>query len=189
MRGLQKRGQQVVPLKFRRETPLKPIPVEALCDFEGDQVSPCPGVPGASGTFQVTKRPKEWKGWRQDLRCFQEPVFISVIGVTPCQPPHPPRHGPSCCPGLLSHQLSSASHPSRRLRERSHWPTLESCVQPEPTTVAASAVLSLARPESHVHPEQSGNEGKRPLGLELHGGVGPQREVQVGVGWQSLSSL
>ncbi|OWK11147.1 hypothetical protein Celaphus_00006888, partial [Cervus elaphus hippelaphus] len=37
VRGLQKRGQQVVPLKFRRETPLKPIPVEALCDFECDQ--------------------------------------------------------------------------------------------------------------------------------------------------------
>lgn len=49
VRGLQKRGQQVVPLKYRRETPLKPIPVEALCDFEGDQVSPCPGVPGAPG--------------------------------------------------------------------------------------------------------------------------------------------
>lgn len=38
VRGLQKRGQQVVPLKYRRETPLKPIPVEALCDFEGEQV-------------------------------------------------------------------------------------------------------------------------------------------------------
>ncbi|XP_025858844.1 periplakin isoform X2 [Vulpes vulpes] len=37
VRGLEKRGQQVVPLKYRRETPLKPIPVEALCDFEGDQ--------------------------------------------------------------------------------------------------------------------------------------------------------
>ncbi|XP_059010087.1 periplakin isoform X2 [Mustela lutreola] len=37
VRSLQKRGQQVVPLKYRRETPLKPIPVEALCDFEGDQ--------------------------------------------------------------------------------------------------------------------------------------------------------
>ncbi|XP_012997386.1 periplakin [Cavia porcellus] len=37
VRGLQKRGQQVVPLKYRRETPLKPIPVEALCDFESDQ--------------------------------------------------------------------------------------------------------------------------------------------------------
>ncbi|XP_008844784.1 periplakin isoform X2 [Nannospalax galili] len=37
VRGLQRRGQQVVPLKYRRETPLKPIPVEALCDFESDQ--------------------------------------------------------------------------------------------------------------------------------------------------------
>lgn len=49
VRGLQKRGQQVVPLKYRRETPLKPIPVEALCDFEGDQVSCCTGAPGALG--------------------------------------------------------------------------------------------------------------------------------------------
>lgn len=38
--GLQKRGQQVVPLRYCQETPLKPIPVEALCDFEGDQVRP-----------------------------------------------------------------------------------------------------------------------------------------------------
>ncbi|XP_004373287.1 periplakin [Trichechus manatus latirostris] len=37
VRSLQQRAQQVVPLKYRRETPLKPIPVEALCDFEGDQ--------------------------------------------------------------------------------------------------------------------------------------------------------
>ncbi|XP_016069935.1 PREDICTED: periplakin [Miniopterus natalensis] len=37
VQGLQKRGRQVVPLKYRRETPLKPIPVEALCDFECDQ--------------------------------------------------------------------------------------------------------------------------------------------------------
>ncbi|XP_074136524.1 periplakin [Sminthopsis crassicaudata] len=37
IRSLQKRGQQVVPLKYRRETPLKPIPVEALCDFESEQ--------------------------------------------------------------------------------------------------------------------------------------------------------
>ncbi|XP_003790896.1 periplakin [Otolemur garnettii] len=37
VRALQKRAQQVVPLKYRRETPLKPIPVEALCDFESDQ--------------------------------------------------------------------------------------------------------------------------------------------------------
>ncbi|KAM4698817.1 periplakin [Rhinophrynus dorsalis] len=37
MRSLQKRSHQVVPLKFRRETPLKPIPVEALCDFYSDE--------------------------------------------------------------------------------------------------------------------------------------------------------
>uniref|UniRef100_A0A8C6ATS2 Periplakin n=1 Tax=Monodon monoceros TaxID=40151 RepID=A0A8C6ATS2_MONMO len=37
VRGLQKRGQQVVPLRYRRETPFKSIPVEALCDFESDQ--------------------------------------------------------------------------------------------------------------------------------------------------------
>ena len=49
VQSLQKRGQQVVPLKYRRETPLKPIPVEALCDFEGDQVSCCPGAPGKPG--------------------------------------------------------------------------------------------------------------------------------------------
>ncbi|XP_068099578.1 periplakin isoform X2 [Hyperolius riggenbachi] len=36
VKSLQKRSHQVVPLKFRRETPLKPIPVEALCDFYND---------------------------------------------------------------------------------------------------------------------------------------------------------
>ncbi|CAI9624123.1 unnamed protein product [Staurois parvus] len=39
VRSLQNRSHQVMPLKFRRETPLKPVPVEALCDFyaeEGD---------------------------------------------------------------------------------------------------------------------------------------------------------
>ncbi|XP_078519031.1 periplakin isoform X1 [Lissotriton helveticus] len=37
VKSLQKRSQQVVPLKYRRETPLKPIPVEALCDFDCDE--------------------------------------------------------------------------------------------------------------------------------------------------------
>ncbi|XP_063791099.1 periplakin isoform X2 [Pseudophryne corroboree] len=37
VRSLQKRSNQVLPLKFRRETPLKPIPVEALCDFYTDE--------------------------------------------------------------------------------------------------------------------------------------------------------
>ncbi|XP_025027395.1 periplakin [Python bivittatus] len=35
--SLQKRSQQVLPLKYRREPPLKPIPVEALCDYENEQ--------------------------------------------------------------------------------------------------------------------------------------------------------
>ncbi|KAM8961664.1 periplakin [Pelodytes ibericus] len=35
--SLQQRSHQVAPLKFRRETPLKPIPVEALCDFISDE--------------------------------------------------------------------------------------------------------------------------------------------------------
>lgn len=37
VKSLQKRSQQVLPLKYRRETPLKPIPVEALCDYENDK--------------------------------------------------------------------------------------------------------------------------------------------------------
>lgn len=37
VRSLQNRSQQVIPLKFRRETPLKPIPVEAVCDFYSDE--------------------------------------------------------------------------------------------------------------------------------------------------------
>ncbi|XP_069840398.1 periplakin [Dendropsophus ebraccatus] len=37
VRSLQTRSHQVVPLKFRRETPLKPIPVEAVCDFYSDE--------------------------------------------------------------------------------------------------------------------------------------------------------
>uniref|UniRef100_A0A8C6XBL6 Periplakin n=1 Tax=Naja naja TaxID=35670 RepID=A0A8C6XBL6_NAJNA len=36
--SLQKRSQQVLPLKYRREPPVKPIPVEALCDYENEQV-------------------------------------------------------------------------------------------------------------------------------------------------------
>ncbi|XP_060642550.2 periplakin [Anolis sagrei] len=37
VKSLQMRSQQVLPLRYRRETPLKPIPVEALCDYESDQ--------------------------------------------------------------------------------------------------------------------------------------------------------
>ncbi|XP_043944999.1 periplakin-like [Protopterus annectens] len=35
--SLQKRSLQVLPLKYRRETLLKPIPVEALCDYISEQ--------------------------------------------------------------------------------------------------------------------------------------------------------
>ncbi|XP_064171345.1 periplakin-like isoform X2 [Anguilla rostrata] len=36
VRALQKRSQQVLPLKFRRETPNTLLPVEALCDYDAD---------------------------------------------------------------------------------------------------------------------------------------------------------
>ncbi|XP_075755341.1 periplakin [Pelodiscus sinensis] len=35
--SLQKHSQQVLPLKYRWKSPLKPIPVEALCDYEGEE--------------------------------------------------------------------------------------------------------------------------------------------------------
>ena len=38
VRALQKRGLQVLPLKFRRETPQKLLPVEALCEFDTEEV-------------------------------------------------------------------------------------------------------------------------------------------------------
>ncbi|XP_046893628.1 periplakin [Hypomesus transpacificus] len=37
VRALQKRGLQVLPLKFRRETPQKLLPVEALCEFDTEE--------------------------------------------------------------------------------------------------------------------------------------------------------
>ncbi|XP_036409076.1 periplakin [Megalops cyprinoides] len=37
VRLLQKRSQQILPLKFRRETPNKLLPVEALCDFDTEE--------------------------------------------------------------------------------------------------------------------------------------------------------
>lgn len=180
-----------MPLKYRRETPLKPIPVEALCDFEGDQVSPCPGVPGAPGRLGP-----DWpllhslKGLRDDREETGPQMFsgacVHLHHWGHSLPAPRPPHGPTCCPGLLSHQLRGASYSSRCLREGSHWPTLESCVQPEPIT--ASAILSLARPESHVHPEQSEDEGRRLPGLGLHGRKRvPRGKSRWVLGWQSLS--
>lgn len=39
VKALQKRSLQVLPLKYRRETPQKLLPVEALCEFDTDDVS------------------------------------------------------------------------------------------------------------------------------------------------------
>ncbi|NXT26700.1 PEPL protein, partial [Syrrhaptes paradoxus] len=37
VKSLQERSQSVLPLRFRRETPPQPVPVEALCEYEGEQ--------------------------------------------------------------------------------------------------------------------------------------------------------
>lgn len=36
--ALQKRSLQVLPLHYRRDTPPKPLPVEALCEYDTDEV-------------------------------------------------------------------------------------------------------------------------------------------------------
>lgn len=38
VKALQKRSLQVLPLKYRRETPQKLLPIEALCEFDTDEV-------------------------------------------------------------------------------------------------------------------------------------------------------
>lgn len=38
IKALQKRSLQVLPLHYRRETPPKPLPVEALCEYDTDEV-------------------------------------------------------------------------------------------------------------------------------------------------------
>ncbi|NXE08812.1 PEPL protein, partial [Lophotis ruficrista] len=37
VQSLQERSQHVLPLRYRRETPRQPVPVEALCEYEGEQ--------------------------------------------------------------------------------------------------------------------------------------------------------
>nr|XP_046271255.1 periplakin [Scatophagus argus] len=37
VKALQKRSLQVLPLSYRRETPLKPLPIEALCEYDTDE--------------------------------------------------------------------------------------------------------------------------------------------------------
>lgn len=38
IKALQKRSLQVLPLHYRRETPSKLLPVEALCEYDTDEV-------------------------------------------------------------------------------------------------------------------------------------------------------
>lgn len=40
VQSLQERSQQVLPLRYRRQSPPGPVPVEALCEYEGEQVQP-----------------------------------------------------------------------------------------------------------------------------------------------------
>ena len=40
VKALQKRSLQILPLKYRRETPQKLLPIEALCEFDTDEVCP-----------------------------------------------------------------------------------------------------------------------------------------------------
>lgn len=46
VRSLQERSQHVLPLRHRRQPPPQPVPVEALCEYEGEQVPSRQG-PGA----------------------------------------------------------------------------------------------------------------------------------------------
>lgn len=123
MRGLQKRGQQVVPLKYRRETPLKPIPVEALCDFEGDQVS----------SAHVPPEPQAGRAQICPFACHREVFRVTWLDVGPhtssgaCARPRRwgrslPAATPSR-PGLLV-PLSKPSHSLGSPGEGPHWPTL-----------------------------------------------------------------
>ena len=38
VQSLQERSQHILPLRYRRLPPPQPIPVEALCEYEGEQV-------------------------------------------------------------------------------------------------------------------------------------------------------
>lgn len=140
MRGLQRRGQQVVPLKYRRETPLKPIPVEALCDFESDQVSHYltlgsldlqhRSLGGGTGRAGATSSHLWW-------------VSLSVLSFSwgwictpiPFPPPLPCLH--------LSYQLNQPSHSSYSPREASRWPMYN----------VYSHFYPVVRPQSYGHPE------------------------------------
>ena len=162
MRGLQKRGQQVVPLKYRRETPLKPLPVEALCDFESDQVSCCLDAPGRLGPdLPRLASPKGPKG--DVARCQASNIFWNLclslsLGSLSANPSH--------CPGLLFYQLSNPSHSSRSPREGSHWPNLSH-------VFSLNQSLWLEMPFSHwpglSHMSTPRSQGMKSHGLGLQG--------------------
>ncbi|OCT61800.1 periplakin [Xenopus laevis] len=78
MKSLQKRSQQVVPLKFRRETPLKPIPVESLCDFytEEGEISR-----GASYTLKAN-RGEKWELTDSNGKKLVAPAVCFMIPPT-----------------------------------------------------------------------------------------------------------
>lgn len=66
VKSLQERSQHVLPLRYRREMPLQPVPVEALCEYEGEQVmSPLSHVQcgGAAGDCLL----REHWGWKRPL--------------------------------------------------------------------------------------------------------------------------
>ncbi|XP_063170890.1 periplakin [Candoia aspera] len=76
--SLQKRSQQVLPLRFRREAPLKPIPVEALCDYENEQ---CQILRGAQYTLQKNNG-ELWEVTDSGGNAFSAPAVCFMISPT-----------------------------------------------------------------------------------------------------------
>lgn len=66
VKSLQERSQHVLPLRYRRETPPQPVPVEALCEYDGEQVtspSSRERCRGAAGNRLLRGR----RGWKRYL--------------------------------------------------------------------------------------------------------------------------
>lgn len=82
VKSLQERSQQVLPLRYRREPPPQPIPVEALCEYEGEQVPP----PPAQGPAEVLPGPspqgaREWKWHCGREQVFSKPWWLLQLGA------------------------------------------------------------------------------------------------------------
>ncbi|NXC30738.1 PEPL protein, partial [Campylorhamphus procurvoides] len=68
VQSLQERSQQVLPLRYRREAPEHPVPVEALCEYEGEQVTHSPSSPErGTGEEQVSPGMSPTTGTRQRI--------------------------------------------------------------------------------------------------------------------------